>query len=268
MYEISHSYQPSSPGFSDRADYSSGSRLEYIAENSSAPVSSQSYHIPFFAPQVNYSHQEKQNQLYDQSLSNQESIFRHQQMQMEYFFQPDNFLKPGKFSSFVGKAEEVKEFVEETFQKMFDAEFPNDIKISILEEPEFRKIAPSSGTIGLSINRNRKGSISEIFIINDYLARVILTIGHELGHVLTSPLDNPVDEEAKAYAFSLAWMETIKEHDIAGLSDVIITENPARNGLHDVAFSFVQKMRKQGKEWWNIYLQLIRKFSSVNYLYE
>ena len=125
------------------------------------------------------------------------------------------------------------------------------------------KIAPHPGTIGLSINRGKDGLTSEIFVLNDTLARVLLTLGHELGHVLTQTLDNPHDEEAKAYAFSLVWMKAIKEHDIAGLSDAIVTERPAENGLHNVAFGFVERLLQTGKEVGEIYVELIRKVISI-----
>lgn len=177
--------------------------------------------------------------------------------QVEYHFTPDHFLKPGKKSIFVGKAVEIKDYIEETFEKMFQKPFPTNIKINICNENTFRKIAPSPGTIGVSFNRNKYGLLSEIFVLNDYLARVMLTLGHELGHVLTETLNNAHNEEAKAYAFSLAWMEIIKEHNIAGLGDAIIFENPADNGLHNVAFSFVKKLILQGEMAWEIYLKLI-----------
>src|SRR3989338_635138 len=143
----------------------------------------------------------------------------------EYHFVPDNFLKPGKEGIFVGKAEEVREFVEENFEKIFAQHFPGNIKMSILNQEEFRKIAPSHNTIGLSLNRGNEGLLSEIFILNDSLARVMLTIGHELGHVLSKTLPNPHDEEAKAYAFSLLWMKIIQEHNIANLSESFVTEH-------------------------------------------
>jgi len=163
----------------------------------------------------------------------------------EYHFQPDNFLKPGRGSKFIGRAEEIEEEIQQTFQKIFDQPIPEDIKISILNESEFRKLAPSPGVLGLSINRSEHGLLSEIFVLNDSLGRVMLTLGHELGHVLTPTLENSHDEEAKAYAFSLIWMKVIKDHNIANLGDTIILENPANNGLHDVAFSFVYKMLRE-----------------------
>ncbi len=184
--------------------------------------------------------------------------------QAEYHFIPDDFLKPGKEGKFVGAAEEIREFVEEAFARMLDAPFPSSIKISVLDGEQFRALAPHPATVGLSINRRQQGLLSEIFVLNDSIGKVMLTVGHELGHVLTPTLGYKQDEEAKAYAFSLMWMKAIKEHNIAGLADAIVTECPAENGLHNVAFEFVEKLLKAGKKAGEIYTQLIRKILSVN----
>ncbi len=182
----------------------------------------------------------------------------------EYHFIPDQFLKPGKEGIFVGQAEEVREFVEEAFEQIFHKKLPNNIKISILSGQEFRKLAPSPNTIGLSLNRSQEGLLSEIFILNDALGRVMLTIGHELGHVLTATLVNTHHEEAKAYAFSLLWMKIIKEHNIANLGDAVIIERPAENGLHNVAFRFVHEMMKE-KSIEEIYSELIPEEVSLRF---
>lgn len=174
----------------------------------------------------------------------------------EYHFEPDQFLKPGKEGIFVGEAAHIREHIEETFEKMFNVSFPADIKISICDEKEFRAIAPSPGVIGISFNRKKHGLLSEIFVLNDYLGRVMLTIGHELGHVLTETL-SAHPEEAKAYAFSFAWMKTIKEYNIAGLQEAIVLENPAQNGLHNIAFQFVDKELRSGKDAWEVYTEII-----------
>lgn len=184
--------------------------------------------------------------------------YHHFSMRMNYHFIPDNFLKPGKFGMFVGDAKKIKCYIEEAFKIMFDYNFPDDIKVSVLNEEKFRKLAPNNSTIGISINRRKEGFISEIFILNDQLARVMLTVGHELGHVLTETLNNAQDEEAKAFAFSLAWMKVIKENNIAGLGDSIIDECPAENGLHDVSFSYVKKKLNNFSAW-DLYLMLINR---------
>jgi len=209
-----------------------------------APASTFQYHDAS-APKNNYSSQNSTYQLF--------------RSEKNYHFIPDNFLVPDQLGMFVGQAEEVKEFVESAFELMFHQPFPKDIKVSILDSEKFHQLAPHTGTVGLSINRRQFGLMSEIFIKNDFLGRVMLTIGHELGHVLTPTLQNKHDEEAKAYAFSLAWIKAIKQNDIAGLRNAIVTENPAQNGLHNVAFNFVEKMLKTGKESWDVYLDVIEK---------
>ena len=231
----------------------------HVAYAISAPIGN-SYSSVSFTPSTKLSRESvgysttENNQAYQ---SNQEKYLFFKP-QVEYNFTPDNFLKPANGSKFVGKAEEVKDFVEETFERIFNQPFPNDIKISVLDEKQFKKLAPSSEVIGLSINRGKEGLLSEIFVKNDFLGRVMLTIGHELGHVLTPTLNDGQDEEAKAYAFSMLWMKVIKENNIANLGEAIVLESPAQNGLHDVAFEFVQKMIQKGEDLLRVY-QLIYK---------
>ncbi len=198
-----------------------------------------------------------------QSYNSAKEYARFQTIHTEYHFVPDSFIRPGKEGAFIGDAEQIKSFVEETFQQMFNLPFPNHINVSILNKTEFKKIAPHPGTIGLSLNRSKQGGISEIFILEDSLARVMLTLGHELGHVLTETLGDQHDEEAKAYAFSLAWMKSVKEHNVANLGEALVLENPAHNGLHNISFAFVQKMLAAGKEVWQLYRDLIQRNEHV-----
>ncbi|PIN74347.1 hypothetical protein COV20_00290 [Candidatus Woesearchaeota archaeon CG10_big_fil_rev_8_21_14_0_10_45_16] len=262
MYHASVSYNTAPVG---------GSRLEYIAHSVNAPsynasstTITPSYAHSLFRPSISsftYRNEEPVSHAY-----RADTVTYHLfNTKPEYHFQPDNFLKPGKHGIFVGKAEEIREHIEDAFFKVMNKPFPSDVKITVCEEKEFRKIAPSSGVVGLSINRSQHGLLSEIFVLNDYLGRVMLTIGHELGHVLTSPLENQQDEEAKAYAFSFAWMDVIKEHDIAGLGDALVSENPAHNGLHDVAYSFVSRLLKSGKDAWEVYLELIHGDNNIKH---
>src|SRR3989344_6475549 len=154
--------------------YSSGSAL-YNAQSNiyhSAVSESRDYSAGMFIPlitQNNFSQYSRNN--YDNKISYAAEIPK---MQTEYHFIPDDFLNPEKVGRFVGRAEEVREFVEEAFERMFDQSFPEDIKISVLDAENFRKIAPNPGTIGLSLNRRKNGLISEIFILNDNLGRVML----------------------------------------------------------------------------------------------
>ena len=265
MYQMSQSYTPSrleritspSVGYNGSSGSSSGS-IAYAA----AATPQQVYTSPqtLFRPSPSsFTYESVETQTYSHNNPTYELMQTHQ----EYHFSPDTFLKPGTGGKFVGEAEEIREFVEETFERMFNKPFPDDIKISVLNESRFRKLAPNTSTIGLSINRRKHGLLSEIFILNDSLGRVMLTMGHELGHVLTETLANTQDEEAKAYAFSYAWMEVIKQHNIANLGDALILEIPAENGVHDIAFKFVEKLRRQGKVVWEIYEEIVaRKLSN------
>ena len=262
MYHTSHT------SHQGKLEYLAQSSASYIAPQnkfySAAALTSSSYNDGMFIPSRDlpfYSSSETKTSSSSYSLNHGNYLFS--VPQMEDHFIPDNFLKPGKEGIFVGQAEEVKEFVEDAFRHIFHKSFPNNVKISILDGQEFRKIAPQESTVGLSINRGREGLLSEIFILNDSLGRVMLTIGHELGHVLTKTLSRHHDEEAKAYAFSLVWIDAIKKNNIANLSGAIITERPAENGLHNVAFHFVHRLISQGKEALETYTELANGLISV-----
>ncbi|MEK7835220.1 MAG: hypothetical protein AAB298_03600, partial [Pseudomonadota bacterium] len=79
------------------------------------------------------------------------------------------------------------------------------------------------------------------FAVAGNLDEVMLVIGHELGHVLSPTLSNGRAEEAKAFAFEMAWANAIFTNDIAGLQSSIneaaLSMKPAQNGLHDLAFA-------------------------------
>ena len=257
MYELSQSYVASplmeNRGYSRLESLASSYQPASVSYSAQAlPVST--YHFAPISRLGSYTASEREAPSYQ---AHQRAY--HSSTHTEYNFIPDNFLKPGKGGKFVGKAEEVRGFVEEAFEALFQTTFPDDIKISLCDEEQFRKLAPHPSTIGLSLNRREQGSMSEIFVLNDTLGRVMLTIGHELGHVLTPTLDQKHDEEAKAYAFSFLWMNIIRERNIAGLGDAFILENPARNGLHDVAFEFVHTLLKEGKAMVQIYHELVQK---------
>lgn len=177
----------------------------------------------------------------------------------EYFI-ADSFLKPGSTARFVGDASEIQAYIEEAFRATTGEEMPKDIIVNVLDSKEFKKAhsqhdgAWSEGILGFSINTNGRGA-SLVFAKADQLDRLMLTIGHEIGHVLSSTLKNRHDEEAKAFAFSLAWMDAVRGNNIAGIGKNILPE-PANNGLHDIAFSFVQTIMKYGSSAWETFKQL------------
>ena len=176
------------------------------------------------------------------------------------YFVADTFLKAGSTARFVGDAAEIQEYIQDAFRATTGEELPKDIIVQVLNDREFRKAHASTsgswseGIQGFSLNSNGRGA-SQVFARADQLDKLMLTIGHEIGHVLTKTLKNAHDEEAKAFAFSLAWMETIRERNIAGIGSHILP-NPANNGLHDTAFDFVQKIMRYGESAWEAFKQL------------
>ena len=185
-------------------------------------------------------------------------------MNKEYAFIPDDFLKPGRVPQpFVLEASHIEFYVKEAFHAVVGTAFPSDIRISVLDESEFRTLAPDPSCVGLSLNRKESGLVSDVFILAAPKDKVLLTAGHEIGHVLSRSLSHKHNEEAKAFAFTRAWMAAIKRHNIAGLGESIMIENPARNGLHDVAFAFVMKLISAGKDALDLYWELVKGNAEV-----
>lgn len=183
-------------------------------------------------------------------------------------FAPEIFLNPSRPKArFVDDSNEVKRISEETFELMVNEKLPENISINVLQFEEFKSLhlafGPwNNGILGFSINDNHK----QVFVRENHLDALMLVIGHEIGHVLTDTLPNKHDEEAKAFAFSLEWAKTIKKHNVANLGMNIKEEidfQPARNGLHDVAFAFVDFMVKRGRKAMELHEDLVKRYVSV-----
>ena len=183
-------------------------------------------------------------------------------------FTPEIFLNPSRQKAgFVDDNDEIKSIANETFELMMKQKMPENISINVLSFAEFRALhsgfgAWNNGILGFSINGNNK----QIFVRENHLDVLMIVIGHEIGHVLTETLPNKHDEEAKAFAFSMEWAKTIKKHNIANLGMSIkddISFEPARNGLHDVAFAFVDLMVKKGRKAIDLHRDLTKKYVSV-----
>ncbi|MEK6857996.1 MAG: hypothetical protein AABX39_05410, partial [Nanoarchaeota archaeon] len=179
-------------------------------------------------------------------------------------FGSDDFLNPNRPATVFVQGEQipvVTNAIKDTFRLMTGEELPNNLKIHILNEEEFIKAHSrsggkwSEGIMGFSLNSQGRG-VNEVFAKKDFLDRLMLTIGHEIGHVMSPSLGTQHDEEAKAFAFSLAWMQTIVDNNVAGLSQNI-NPMPARNGLHNVAFDFVAETVNNGKKAIEIFKELV-----------
>lgn len=167
-------------------------------------------------------------------------------------------------SVFIGDSSEIKDLVIETFRSITKKDFPKDIVIRIIDKEKLDNIHSqinqknSDGVLGFAINRKKQHAQSEIFIKKNTLDKVILTLGHEIGHVLSFQLDDSRNEEAKAFAFEMCWLKKIKELNIGGLSTIIDIDAPAKNGLHDIALDFVIKNIREGKDAFDLFLDISR----------
>jgi|SRR3989344_550418 len=186
----------------------------------------------------------------------------------EHHFAPQIFLSPSRPKArFIDDEEQINSIVEETFQAMMSEALPKGISMNILPFDEFKALHSgfeswSNGILGFSINGHEK----KIFVRENHIDELLIVIGHEIGHVLTITLPNKHDEEAKAFAFTIEWAKTIKQHNIGNLGLSIKDEfdfNPARNGLHDVAFSFVDMMVKKGRKAKELHDDLVKKYMSI-----
>jgi hypothetical protein len=212
-----------------------------------------------------YSGNEVLNDVYKNSETALYAVTHANSIKQEYAFVPDDFLKPGRVTQpFVGDAADIEDDVKEAFVAVTGSAFPTDIRVSILKVEAFRKHVKDSSVVGFSVNRKENGLVSEVFVLADEKDRVMLTVGHEIGHVFSKSLKDKQNEEAKAFAFTRAWMEAIKEENIAGLGSAIVLENPAQNGLHDVAFSFVASILKSGKGAFDLYWEIVNGSVGVN----
>lgn len=197
-----------------------------------------------------------------------EGLYLQNKTRQDYSFIPDTFLRdiPTEFISSEDN-EEIKCFAEQAFKAVTGEELKG-IKINVLKENDFKQAHESfggrwnPGIRGFSVNKRGFGT-SEVFVIEDELARLMLTLGHEIGHVNSLPMKESIDEEAKAFAFSMAWMKAVKENNIANLSSVI-NPKPAKNGLHNTAFEFVISLMEKGRKAIDVYLDLISGEVSIN----
>jgi uncharacterized protein YheU (UPF0270 family) len=152
---------------------------------------------------------------------------------------------------FIADASDISNFIREAFVKATEKELPRDITITITSRELLKQIHKqflNDGVVGLSFN----GTCREIFVVAGNMDEVMLTVGHELGHVVSKPLQDSQAEEAKAFAFETAWAKTIFLNNIAGLRNSIneaaVNMKPAENGLHNLAFEFVKAATIAGKE--------------------
>lgn len=178
------------------------------------------------------------------------------------------FLSPKRPETpIIQNTTEIMPYIREAFEKLTGEQFPeNHLKIHVLDDADFEKAhGPGGrhgpGIQGFALNRQGKG-INQVFVRKNHLDRMLLTIGHEIGHVMSPTLPDDRDEEAKAFAFSVAWMKTIRKHNIAGIGNAVMPD-PARNGLHDVAYEYLLELIQKGKSALKLFKELANREVSI-----
>ena len=212
----------------------------------------------YFPAFVNSKGAEYQNNRYDENEGKTTT----------YYTSLRPFLKEQRPETrFISVTEDVQCFIDEAFGFAASQKMPENIMIKICSKDELRQIHSEFGSWsdniqGFAINGKKS---KKIFVKNSHLDELMLTIGHEIGHVFTPSLNNSHDEEAKAFAFAVKWAEAIRENNIGNLSSCIkenIDFQPARNGLHDIAFLFVKNLLRK-KDAMQIHWDLAKKYISM-----
>jgi len=191
---------------------------------------------------------DKSSSEYKQPKKDYQKNERHEDM-----FKPEMFLSSDrKDVPFVKATEEVRELVEKTFQLLTGKPLPKfNIKVCTPEEMSEEHPGWNPSIRGFAIPQTQS-----IFAVEAPIDELLLTIGHEIGHLMTKQLDNIQDEEAKAFAFARAWAQVIKENDTGGLGMNITIPAPANNGLHDKALEYVNSWLKAGESPLSIFYML------------
>ncbi len=253
--------------------YSSG--LEYIVSNfySRNYSSSPTYCLRFVDDKYEFSRNNHSESAYiGNTTANSFSVYKAGEIYPSAYttnhsFSPTIFLSPLRPKSrIIVDNNEVRNIVKEIFELMMKEKMPDHISINVLSLNDFKALHSqfgswSNGILGFSINGDKK----LVFVRENNLDELMIVIGHEIGHVLTDTLPNKHDEEAKAFAFSIEWARTIKKHNVAGLGLSIKEEtefDPARNGLHDIAFHFVDFMIKKGRKAIELHRDLVSGYIS------
>jgi hypothetical protein len=167
-------------------------------------------------------------------------------------------------TQFIGASDDVINYIHDIYEKLTRRTLHNVI-LMIASVEKLKSIMPNynPNILGFALNSNGFGP-HHIYIKEDYLDSVLLTVGHEIGHVLTPTLPRKVDEEAKAFAFELAWAKTIKEYNIADLASAIQIHIPAQNGLHNVALQFVFHALSKGMSPLELFEQIANGHTKVD----
>jgi len=104
---------------------------------------------------------------------------------------PEPFLRPNRpVSPFVGEISEIAHYIQQAFEAVTGSTLPNDVLMEIVTREELRQRhekvggAWSPGIQGFSVNKQGFGN-SSIVVKENELDKLMITIGHEIGHIMT-----------------------------------------------------------------------------------
>ena len=119
-------------------------------------------------------------------------------------------------------------------------------------EQEFREYSSEKPPINLGGFADR--AMDVVYLKEGPFCNVFIEAGHELGHILSENIEDPVNEEAKAFAFQLAWQEAA--HKTLGYTRGLVMDSISsrlndlpNNGSyqnHRQAYEIVRSLQKEG----------------------
>ncbi len=156
------------------------------------------------------------------------------------------------------KDSEIEDAARSIFVLVTGKRIDDGVKINICSLEEFRKAQLLFGVSGCDVQGFCINKDKVIFVKKTDIADTLVVLGHELGHIFTRELKSKHNEEAKAFAFSIAWIKKIKEKNILNLRNSLTLDlKPAKNGLHNIAFDFILNNIDGEKNAMKLYWELV-----------
>lgn len=230
-----------------------------VSTYSSNNFNSLSYSIGAYALPLNNSRKELDYSSFDSvPYVNNETLIYDRSRHFDIVYSEDLSVFVRYSPNIEFKDAEIEDSARDIFTLVTGKRINDNIKINICSLEEFRKTQLFFGVSGNNVQGFCINKDKVIFVKKTDIVNTLVVLGHELGHVFTRELRNKHDEEAKAFAFSIGWVKKIKEKNILNLRNSLNLDlNPAKNGLHDVAFEFILDNLDNGRNVMELYWELV-----------
>lgn len=169
--------------------------------------------------------------------------------------------------AFCGSARKIGRYIRRAFEATLQAEtevdsgedgiawlnfWAGEIAVRVVDDlnhhyQKFHGKIPENPLVGFAVREEPRRGLA--FAKSGLLPKVLNSIGHEIGHLITDRLPESVDEEGKAYSFEFAWTYAISDKNIGGIRDVrklLVAPDQKKHPNHHRAFNFVQPCIQQG----------------------